>query len=156
MLRRHNTSFRRVRPPWRAPYFCVWLFVGFLRSPALAKLLSTLPFSGLSRNLPTTTGVKIITYLRRIQDLTCFHASFFPVCPLFWSPLFLPFSRHTFALFSPSKSALFCRVKGTAQSLERGTSGMDLSTKFGKEIPSRNLRKKRSETALRGVFCRST
>ena len=76
--------------------------------------------------------------------LNCFHASFFPFCPLCWPPIFLPFSRHIFALFSNSKSSLFCRAKGTAQSLERGASGMDLSTKFGKEIPSRNLRKKRS------------
>ena len=37
------------------------------------------------------------------------------------------------------------------QSLERGSSGMDLSTKFGKEIPSRNLREKRSEINLRGL-----
>ena len=80
--------------------------------------------------------------------LTCFHASFFPFCPLCWPPLFLPFSRHILALFSPSKTALFCRAKGTAQSLERGRSGMDLSTKFGKEIPSRNLRKKRSGIVL--------
>ena len=83
-------------------------------------------------------------YYLRIARLTCFHASFFPFCPLCWPPLFLPFSRHIFALFSPSKTALFCRAKGTAQSLERGSSGMDLSTKFGKEIPSQNLRKKRS------------
>ena len=54
------------------------------------------------------------------KKLTCFHASFFPFCPLCWPPLFLPFSRHIFALFSPSKTALFCRAKGTAQSLERG------------------------------------
>ena len=77
--------------------------------------------------------------------LTCFCASFFPFCPLSWPPLFLPFSRHIFALFSPSQSALFCREKCTAQSLERGSSGMDLSTKFGKEIPSRNLREKSPE-----------
>ena len=76
--------------------------------------------------------------------LTSFHASFFPFCPLRWPPLFLPISRHLFALLSLSKSALFCRAKGAAQSLERGNSGMDLSTKFGKEIPSRNLREKRS------------
>ena len=80
-----------------------------------------------------------------LESLTCFRASFFPFCPLCWPPLFLPFSRHLFALFSPSKSALFCREKGTEQSLERGSSGMHLSTKFGKEIPSRNLREKRSE-----------
>ena len=79
------------------------------------------------------------------QCLTCFHASFFPFCPLCWPPLFLPFSRHIFALFSPSKIAQFCRAKGTAQSLERGNAGMELSTDFGKEIPSRNLREKGSE-----------
>ena len=45
-----------------------------------------------------------------------------------------PFSRHIFALFSPSKSALLCCAKGTAQSLERGSSGIGLSAKFGKEI----------------------
>ena len=67
--------------------------------------------------------------------------SFLPL--LLATPLPLLFSAH-FRLFSPSKSALFCRAKGTVQSLERGSSGMDLSTKFGKEIPSRNLREKRS------------
>ena len=77
-------------------------------------------------------------------------AQFFPFCPFCWPPLFLPFSRHLFALFSPSKSAaLFCREKGTEQSLERGSSGMHLSTNFGKEIPSRNLREKRSGSAVR-------
>ena len=78
------------------------------------------------------------------EGLTCFRASFFPFCPLSWPPLFLPFG--IFSPFcSPSKSALFCRAKGTAQSLERGSSGKDLSTDFEKEIPSRNLREKRSE-----------
>ena len=48
---------------------------------------------------------------------TCFHASFFPFCPLCW-----PFSR-----FCPSKGALFCRAKGRAHSLERGSFRMDLS-----------------------------
>ena len=80
-----------------------------------------------------------------LESLTCFHASFFPFCPLFWPPLFLPFSGHLFALFSPLKSALFCRAKGTIQSLEIGSFRMDLSRKFGKEIPSRNLREKRSD-----------
>ena len=79
-----------------------------------------------------------------LRSLTCFHAFFFPFCPLCWPPLFIPFSGHLFALFSPSKSALFCRAKGTAQISERGNFRMDLSTKFGKEIPSRNLREKRS------------
>ena len=41
------------------------------------------------------------------------------------------------------RAALFCRAKGTAQSLKRGRSGMDLPPKFGKEIPSRTLRKKK-------------
>ena len=62
--------------------------------------------------------------------LTCFHASFFPFCPLCWPPLFLPLSGHLFALFSAWKSTLFCRAKGTAQILERGSFRMDLSTKF--------------------------
>ena len=83
--------------------------------------------------------------LAPVPKLTSFHASFFPFCPLCWPPLFLPFSRHIFALFSPSKIAQFCRAKGTAQSLEGGNSGTDLSTDFGKEIPFRNLREKRSE-----------
>ena len=53
----------------------------------------------------------------------------------------------TFAPFSPPQKALLvCRVKGAGQSLERGSSRMNLSTKFGKEIPSRNLREKGSET----------
>ena len=49
------------------------------------------------------------------------------------------FSGHLFAPLSPSKSALFCRAKGTAQSLERGSFRIDLSTKIGKEVPSRNV-----------------
>ena len=75
---------------------------------------------------------------------TCFHASFFPFCPLCWPRLFLPFSRPIAALFSPLQGTLFCRAKGTEQSLDRVSFRMDLSTKFGKEIPSRNLRGKRS------------
>ena len=70
--------------------------------------------------------------------------SFLP--PLLATPL-PPFSGHLFGLFSRSQSALFCRAKGTAQILERGSFRMDLSTKFGKEIPSRNLRENRSESA---------
>ena len=86
------------------------------------------------------------------KKLTCFHASFFPFCPLCWPPLSPPpFSGHLFALCSPSKSALFCRAKGTAQILGRGTFRTHLSTKFGKEIPSRNLREKRSERGRRTV-----
>ena len=55
--------------------------------------------------------------------LTCFYASFFPFCHLSLPPLFLSFSRRLFALFSPWKSALFCRAKGTAQSWRRAVSG---------------------------------
>ena len=84
-------------------------------------------------------------FLRETKHLLIwFYASFFPFCPLCWPPLFLPSSRHIFALLSPSKNALFCRAKGTVQSLERGSFRMPLSTKFGKEIPSRNLREKKS------------
>ena len=85
-----------------------------------------------------------------ISDL--FSRVLFPFCPFCWPPLFLPFSRHIFALFFPSKSVLFCRAKGTVQSLERGSSGMHLSTKFGKEIPSRNLREKRSDFIFRELI----
>ena len=72
-----------------------------------------------------------------------FTRPFFLFAPLLATPLPLIFSA-LFRPVLPSKSALFCRAKGTPQSLERGSFRMDLSTKFGKEIPSRNLRKKRS------------
>ena len=56
--------------------------------------------------------------------------------------------REKITLPSPSKSALFCRTRATAQSLERlserGNFRIDLSTKFGTEIPSRNLCENRS------------
>ena len=48
----------------------------------------------------------------------------------------------TSAPFSPSETALFCRTKCRAQSLERGSFRMDFSTKFGKEIPSQICVKK--------------
>ena len=57
------------------------------------------------------------------------------------------------------KSALFYRVKDTAHSLESGSFRMDLSTKFGKAIPSRDLRdNKVSFTSMtqgfpKGSFC---
>ena len=56
----------------------------------------------------------------RAGCLACFHAfCFFPLfCPFCWPPLFLHFSPHFFALFSPSKKALFCRA--SAQSLAPG------------------------------------
>ena len=56
--------------------------------------------------------------------------------PLFWAS--------SCPIPPPRKNALFCRAKGTTRSLERGSFRMDLSTNFGKEIPSRNLREKRS------------
>ena len=73
--------------------------------------------------------------------------------PVFTRPFFLfalfaggqpfpPLFSAPFRPFFPLESALSCREKGTAQSLERGSSRMDLSTKFGKEILSRNLLEK--------------
>ena len=63
--------------------------------------------------------------------------SFLPplLCPLCWPPLFLPFSRRLFAPFLPSKNALFCRARGTAQSLGRGSFRTNPPTKFGKFLP---------------------
>ena len=58
--------------------------------------------------------------------------------------LFRHFSQHFFALLSPSKSALFCRARGTAKSLGRGNFSVNLCRKFAKETPSRNLRENRS------------
>ena len=65
-----------------------------------------------------------------------------------------PFSRFLSAPFRPFLP-LFCRAKGTAQSLERGGSRMDLSTKFGKEIPSRNLHEKKVSSFEDSFFIRS-
>ena len=47
------------------------------------------------------------------QRVTCFHASFFPFCPLYWLPLFLTFSQQLFTLFSPRK--VLCSVEQRAQ-----------------------------------------
>ena len=76
--------------------------------------------------------------------LTCFHASFFPFCPLCWSPLFLPSSRHLFRPFLPQR--MLCSVEqGTQHRAWKGAvSGWTFHADFGKEIPSRNLREKRS------------
>ena len=86
------------------------------------------------------------------QKLTCFtFFFFFPFCPLCSPRLLLLFSRHIFAHLPPSKSALFGRAKGTTQSLERGSSVMDLSTKFGKELAAwKTVRK--ITFAMRCVF----
>ena len=70
---------------------------------------------------------------------------FFSFLPfLLATPLPPPFLG-TFLPFSPPRKVL-CSVEEGAQqqSLERGSFRMDLSRKFGKEIPSRDLRKKRS------------
>ena len=68
--------------------------------------------------------------------------SFLP--PLLVTPLPTLLSA-PFSPFSPLKNGLFGRARGTAQSLERGSFRRDLSTNFGKEIPSRNPREKGSE-----------
>ena len=87
--------------------------------------------SGLWRALPLESLLFFVVSGFFFPDL--FHASFFSFLPPLLATLFLPFSRHLFALLSPSKSALFCRAKRTAQSLERGSSGMDLSTHKARE-----------------------
>ena len=80
------------------------------------------------------------------EELTWFHASFFPFWPLAGHPSSSPFLG-TFSPFSPSRKV--CRARGTAKSLERANFRMDLSTKFGKEISSRSLRESRSENHYR-------
>ena len=75
--------------------------------------------------------------------------SFLP--PLLATPLALIFSP-LFRPFLPLENALFCRAKGTPQSLERGGFRTDPSPDFGKEIPSRNLRKKRSVSELKVII----
>ena len=76
--------------------------------------------------------------------LTCFHASFFfALIP--GHPSSSPFLG-TFSLLSPPRKVL-CSVERRAQhTAQRGAVG-GLDQKFGKEIPSRNLREKRS------VYC---
>ena len=71
-----------------------------------------------------------------------FSSILFPCCPpLCCPPLFLPFFG-SFLPSSPLEKCAVCSVerKATAQSLERGSFRMSLSTRFGKEIPSRNVR----------------
>ena len=79
--------------------------------------------------------------------------SFLP--PLLVTPL-PPLFSAPFSPFPPLKNPLFCRGRGTAQSLERGSFRMDLSTNFGKEIPSRNPREKRSDFCLKHYKTRCT
>ena len=81
-----------------------------------------------------------------------FSRGLFPSCPLCWSPL-----RHSsspfLGTFRPSflsKNGLcFSKLdQGAQHRVWRGGSfRMDLSTKFGRRIPSRNLREKRSASA---------
>ena len=113
-----------------------------LRNSTLETVFRPLPIK-LGILVPVCFGARLDCLNSSTQKLTYFRASFFPFCPFCWPPLFLPLSPHHFRPFLPSKSALFCRAKGTAQSLERGSLRMDFSTKFGKEIPSRNLHKKK-------------
>ena len=77
--------------------------------------------------------------------------SFLPL--LLATPLPLPFFG-TFAPFAPLENALFCRGRGTAETSERSSFRIDLLRKFGKEIPSRNLRENRSDGqgAVKGVY----
>ena len=78
-----------------------------------------------------------------------FTRPFFLFAPFAGHPSSSPFLGTFFALFSSQK--LVCSVEqwGTVQSLERGSFRIDLCTNFGKEIPSRNLREKRSVTLKR-------
>ena len=93
------------------------------------------------------------------QVLTYFHASLFPFLPSLVAtplpPLFSAPSRPFLplvALFSPSKRALICRAKGTAQSLEKGSFRVDVSSKFGKEIPEIYVKKVRVLSASHDVM----
>ena len=79
-------------------------------------------------------------------DWPVFTRPFFPFAPFAGHPSFSPFLG-TSLPFSPPQKVL-CSVEQGAQrrawrgAVPRGSSGMDLSRKFGKEIPSRNLREK--------------
>ena len=73
--------------------------------------------------------------LRSHKIISVLSVLFF-LLPLCWPPLFLAFSD------------LFCRAKGTAQSLQRGSFRMDLSRKFGKKFLPEICAKK-----VRNHFC---
>ena len=143
MQRPRRTLGETLQSPLRDPRRALWVR-GKLPRRASRRVVP----HGCSKDLAVLKILRHTVVSKLITDrdffLTCFHASFFPFCSLLWPPLFHPFSRCLFALFSPSNSALFCRAKRTAQSLERSRFRVDLSTKFGKEIPSRNLHEKRS------------
>ena len=99
--------------------------------------------SGDSR--PTILG--IVRFAIRCAAKVSVLFSFLPLC---WPPHLPPVFLVTFLPLSPSpsKSALFCTAKGTAQSLVRGSFRMDLSTKFGKpsSFPGSTCKRVSSET----------
>ena len=64
-------------------------------------------------NGPFSTTTKFSLLFFPALILTCFHASFFPFCPLCWPPLFLSFSG-TFSPCSPPRKVL-CSVEQRAQ-----------------------------------------
>ena len=69
-------------------------------------------------------------------------------CPSFAGhPSSSPFLG-TFLPLSPPRKVLCSAEQGTAQSLERGSFRMDLSTKFGKEILPEICMKKRPEKQI--------
>ena len=97
---RDNCAVQILHNLWTfliAPTHVSHKFLGTSGLPRVQSLHDFLRHAAYSQNLP----------------LTCFHASFFPFCPLCWPPLFLPFFSAAFLPLSPSKSALFCRAKGT-------------------------------------------
>ena len=130
--------------------FCLACSVHFVRRRFWATSL------GFCRNRPESSADKMYRAcetkdqtLKKIRTLYC-------PDPFSGHPSSSPFSRHFFTLFSPSKSALFYRVNCTAHSLERGSFRTHVSTKFGKEIPSRNPRAKRSENDWKAPVATST
>ena len=76
----------------------------FFLLPTLARrILGKLSANVSQQNFPANFSPRF---------LSCFHASFFPFCPLCWPPLLLSFSRHFFALFSPSKMLFSVERRG--------------------------------------------
>ena len=115
--KRQKEERRKNSETWKTPTN-LW---GFFLANFNYKTGEKLRF--LTKMCPPVGVSPIYIYIHiYIYILTCFHASFFPFGPLCWPSLFLPFSGHLFALFSPSKSA---------QSLERGGFRTDLSRKLG-------------------------
>ena len=110
-----------------------------LKPPRVRILIRPPPLEGYFQGWGDGGGrIRFGPKIPLLLPLTCFHASFFPFFPLCWSLLFS-------AVFSPfsAPQKVLCSVEERAQR-RAWSSGMDLSTKLGKEIPSRNLREKRS------------